>query len=253
MRLPTRTSIFNPAVVLLSLIILFANLATAKVTRIVIDKNKTESPAYAGKSFGDVGQYEEIVGHVYGELDPNDKHNSVIQDIRLAPRNSRGMVEYVTTFTLLKPIDSSKGNKVMLYQVVNRGRRVGSPQPDLGYTYLYSGWQGDIPADSDVGSQPPETIQVPKAVNADGSPVTGPVLARIKNTSGTTARLIVYTRPVAYIPLTLDTKNATLTSRSSETIDLISSPATTIPSADWAWADCTKPLFRARRIQQKSV
>src|ERR1700691_519292 len=80
----------------------------AKVRRIVIDKTKSESPALSGQSFGGAGQYEKLVGQAYGELDPNDPHNTIIQDIRFAPRNSRGLVEYVATFTLLKPIDMRK-------------------------------------------------------------------------------------------------------------------------------------------------
>ncbi len=220
-----------------------ASSADAKVIRIVIDKNKSESPAYGGKSFGNVGQYEKIVGQAYGEIDPKDRHNSIVQDIQLAPRNSRGMVEYVATFTLLKPIELAKGSNVLLYEVVNRGRRPSVEQLDLGYSYLFSGWQGDIAPESAIGGEQPETIQVPRAKNADGSAVTGPVLGRIKNTSGSTGPLIVYYRPVAYAPLTLDTKRATLTSSTSETIDGVSGPITTIPSADWAWADCTKAPF----------
>ena len=220
-----------------------ASSADAKVTRIVIDKSKSESPAYGGKSFGSAGQYERIVGQAYGEIDPKNVHNSMIQDIQLAPRNSRGRVEYVATFTLLKPIDLAKGNKVMLYEVVNRGRRPRAGRLDLGYTYLYSGWQGDIPPESNLGGESAETIRVPMAKNADGSPVTGPVLARIKNMSGTTAPLIVYYRGIPYVPLTLDTKQATLTSRSSETIDDLSWPTATIASTEWAWADCTKAPF----------
>ena len=100
--------------------------ARAKVTRIVIDKAKSESPTYGGKSFGKAGQYEKIVGRAYGELDPKDPHNAIIQDIQLAPRNARGMVEYVATFTLLKPVDMSKASNVLLYEVVNRGRK---PEP----------------------------------------------------------------------------------------------------------------------------
>ena len=34
-------------------------------------------------------------GKAYGELDPNDPKNALITDIKLAPRNARGKVEYV--------------------------------------------------------------------------------------------------------------------------------------------------------------
>ena len=55
------------------------------------------------------------------------------------------------------------------------------------------------------------------------------MLARIKNTSGSTSPLIVYTRPVPYLPATLDTTQATLTTRTSENMDGTSGPISTIP------------------------
>ncbi len=150
--------------------------AGAKVIRIVIDKAKSESPIYGGQPLGKAGPYEQIVGRAYGELDPKDPRNAIIQDIQLAPRNARGMVEYVATFTLLKPVDMAKSNNVLLYEVVNRGRR---PEPDAlerGYVYLFSGWQGDIPMGSSLAGQEAETIEVPVARNPDGSAITGQVL-----------------------------------------------------------------------------
>ena len=217
--------------------------AGAKVRRIMIDKTKSESPAYGGKSFGAAGQYEKIVGRAFGELDPRDPHNSIITDIQLAPRNSRGMVEYVATFTLLKPIDLAKASNVLLYQVVNRGRKLEPGGSERGYSYLFSGWQGDIPEGPAPAGQEPETIQVPVAKNSNGSPITGPVLARIMNSSGSTAPLMVYSRPMPYLPATLDTTRATLTTRTSETIEGRSSPVSPVPSSDWAWADCSKTPF----------
>ena len=96
----------------------------AGVKRIVIDKTKSESRAYAGRSFSDAGPYEKIQGTAYGELDPKDRRNAIIQDIQLAPRNSRGMVEYVVTFMLIKPVDMAKSSGVMFYEVLNRGRKM---------------------------------------------------------------------------------------------------------------------------------
>jgi hypothetical protein len=58
------------------------------VIKLVID-TKT-SPAFGGASFGTAGQYETIAGHVFGELDPNDPHNTIINDINLAPKNAGG-------------------------------------------------------------------------------------------------------------------------------------------------------------------
>src|SRR6202162_3779796 len=77
----------------------------ARVTRIIVDTKV--SPAFGGASFGTAGQYETLAGRVFGELDPRDHHNTIINDIDLAPKNARGKVEYMATFFLVKPIDMS--------------------------------------------------------------------------------------------------------------------------------------------------
>ena len=117
--------------------------------------------------------------------------------------------------TLIKPIDMAKANNVLLYEGVNRGSKTEYGGSDRGYSYLFSGWQGDIPEGSNLGGQAPETIEVPVARNPDGSSITGPVLARIKNTSGSTSPLYFYSRPFPYRPASLDTKKASLTTRIS--------------------------------------
>src|SRR5215467_6534539 len=125
-----------------------------------------ESPTYGGQSFGTVGQYEKIIGTVSGEIDRNDRRNAIIQDIGLAPLNANGRVAYTATFTLIKPIDISKGNHILFYNVVNRGSRnfpysIGGDPGDgfmqnRGYTLLWSGWQGDVAQAANNGN---ETVQ----------------------------------------------------------------------------------------------
>lgn len=82
----------------------------ARVIGIVVEKR--ESPAYGGQVFGKAGPYEILSGHFTGELNPNDPHNRIINDIQLAVRNVRGMVEYTGTFAIAKPIDSTKAERV---------------------------------------------------------------------------------------------------------------------------------------------
>ena len=120
-----------------------ASAAHAEVKRIVIDRKV--SPAFDGKSFGSAGQYETLAGRAFGELDPNDPHNRVITDIRLAQRNANGKVEYVATFFLVKPIDMSKASHLMWHDVPNRGGRITIAEAErmLGDIGLSSGWQGD--------------------------------------------------------------------------------------------------------------
>src|SRR5687768_8514336 len=72
----------------------------AQVRKIVIEKKV--SPAFDGRAFGAAGPYETLAGRAFGELDPKDRRNAVITDIQLAPRNARGMVEYVASFYLVK-------------------------------------------------------------------------------------------------------------------------------------------------------
>jgi hypothetical protein len=210
----------------------------ARIKRIVIDKRV--SPAFEGRSFGAAGQYETLAGRAFGELDPNDPHNAIITDIRLAPRNAAGRVEYMATFYLVKPIDMSKGSRLMWHDVPNRGGRItiGIGERNDGDVGLSSGWQGD-----NSGSTAPapnnDYVIVPVARNADGTPLTGLVMGRILNASGMSSQpLIVHSSPVPYRPVSLDTAKATLTTHGSETIDGVIGPTTTVPGKDWAWAKC---------------
>ncbi len=216
----------------LALVALAASLQ-ARVTKIAIEHR--ESPAYSGKVFGKAGQYELLSGHFVGELDPRDPHNQVINDIQLAVRNARGMVEYTGTFAIAKPIDMSKSSGLLMYSVVNRGN--GAPEPDAdGDVSVVSGWQGDVAPRANL-----QTITVPIAKNADGSPVTGPIAARfIDFPNGiTTIPLSIATSAIVYqLPASLDTTKALLTRRATE-----NGPRTTIPSADWAFADCSTAPF----------
>src|SRR5436853_2443108 len=77
--------------------------AEARITRIEITQK--ESPAFGGASFGDVGQYEKLVGRAYGEVDPKDPRSKVVTNIDLAPKNAGGMVEYDTGIVILRPLD----------------------------------------------------------------------------------------------------------------------------------------------------
>ncbi len=82
--------------------------AEAHVTSIVIDSS---APAYGGLPIGTAGPYVTLKGRVFGELDPHDRHNEIIQDIDLAPRNANGKVEYIATFQITMPCDSEPGQR----------------------------------------------------------------------------------------------------------------------------------------------
>src|SRR5579864_8521392 len=93
--------------------------AEARVTQMKI--TTVESPTFGGASFGSVGQYERIEGTITGEVDPDNPRNAVIVDIEHAPRNSNGTVTYSADFQILRPIDLSKGNHRVVFELPNRG------------------------------------------------------------------------------------------------------------------------------------
>ena len=93
--------------------------ASARVTQMTI--TTTESPTFSGANFGSVGQYERIQGKITGEVDPNNPQNAVIVDVELAPRNPNGTVSYSADFQIIRPIDLSKGNHRILFDLPNRG------------------------------------------------------------------------------------------------------------------------------------
>lgn len=250
-----------PAALAAALLIACAPLH-ARITRIVIDERI--SPAFckggACASFGDAGQYEQLAGRAYGELDPADPLNSNIQDISLG-RDPDGKVRYVTTFVITKPIDMSKASGMLWHDVPNRGRPVTLAPMERGFgdVGLASAWQGDnasmreglgtaVRATMNVAGN--HWLRIPVARNTDGSPVTGLVMGRIINRSGANAQpLIVQTNPLPYLPATLDTANATLVSRDHETTDGVVTGETSIQSMDWKFCgggtfDASQPLTR---------
>ena len=106
----------------------------ARITKIVIDEKI--SPAFCKgatcASFGDAGQYEQISGRAFGELDPSDPLNKIIQDIELG-KDPDGKVRYVTTFVLTKPVDMTKTSGLMWHDVPNRGRALTISNMERGF------------------------------------------------------------------------------------------------------------------------
>ena len=224
--------------------------ADARVTRVVVKATQVEAPAAGAAPDAGALPYERISGLIYGEIDPRDRRNAIIQDIELAPKNARGMIEYVATFTLLKPAESAKNSGVLQYEVVNRGASLLPKDYASGDAFLMSGWQGDLPfGGKSIYGLPGETIQVPVVHNPDGSSITGPVLARFSNMAPGLHTLPIRTAfsyatsGMPPLPADTDTSHAELLSRSYEGVDGVSSTATVIAASDWSWGDCTGAPF----------
>ena len=219
--------------------------AQARVTRIVIEHR--DSPAFKGQAFGTAGSYERLTGRFYGELDPKDPLNAIITDLALAPRNAKGKVEYSATFSLAKPLNLSKASGVLIYEVPNRGRSAlaatatnAGAMADFfkfGQVLVSSGWQGDIPPTNGM-----ETLTVPIAKSADGSPITGPVMVRFVDMRPGTTTLEMTGGLGAGVPspepASLDTSRASMTRRAGEGREVVP-----LKPGDWAFGDCTKTPF----------
>ena len=242
------------------LVALCAAPASAQVTRLEIVSREAINQ---GQGVGAAGPFELIRGRVHGEVDPGDPHNTIIQDLALAPRNARGNVEYVATFALAKPVDLAKASRVLIYQVVNRGNGQAAANAEGDIT-LVSGWQGDV-----IPTAVNQSIVVPIAKQKDGTPVTGRVIARLFNLAdgshSAPIRLASLGTAQPYPPVDLTQPDATLTWHTSETYAGQQDTKRTVARADWAFANCestpwpgtpdpsricVKDAFRADRLYE---
>jgi len=226
--------------------------ADARITKIAISST---APAYGGATFGSVGAYEFVTGTAFGEVDPSNELNKIIQDIQLAPRNARGMVEYSTKFQILKPVDESKGNRMMLFEIVNRGNELdpgfynigvtaANPQGDgflqnQGLTLMWAGWQADLVAPA---SNPGliTMVSVPVATQ-NGQTITGVVRSEwTVSTPISTQNILAESssNTPGYASVTTNNAGLTLTMRVHQ-----DDPRTAVPNSDWAFADCTSTPF----------
>src|SRR5690242_6386012 len=149
--------------IILTIAALFTSIAAnAEVSKVTI---ATRSQVADGQSFGSTGPYEKLTGTIEFSLDPKDRHNTNIADLSHAPRGADGLVRFTADLYVLRPIDASKGNGALLFEIANRGRkgllgrfnRAGGTQDPTtvadfgdgflmreGYTLVWVGWQFDV-------------------------------------------------------------------------------------------------------------
>jgi hypothetical protein len=138
--------------------------ARAEVTKVSIASRTVVAD---GRAFGSVGPYEKLTGTIEFALDPTDEHNARIVDLEHATRAADGRVHFSADLYVLRPVDSSRGNGTLLFEIANRGRKGlltrfnrggGSQDPTTladfgdgflmkeGYTLVWVGWQFDVQA-----------------------------------------------------------------------------------------------------------
>ncbi|MGC8525016.1 MAG: alpha/beta hydrolase domain-containing protein [Acidibrevibacterium sp.] len=229
----------------------FAAVAFAADARVLrLELTAVESPAFGGMAFGASGQYERITGIAHGELDPTDPANAGILDLALAPRGPDGKVAYATPFVILMPIAADRGNHILLYDVVNRGRPLapglynrGGSASDIGdgflerqgFSLVWSGWQGDLPPET------PFAFPAPIAHAPGGGVITGPVRKDFELFAPRSTLDLGATdlgQGIAYPAADFSAPGAVLTERVHQ-----ADPPHLVAREDWALADCTKTPF----------
>jgi hypothetical protein len=134
-----------------------------------------------GQPFGSVGPYEKLTGTIEFAIDPANSRNKRIVDLEAATKGSDGRVHFTADLYVLQPVDPSKGNGTLLFEIANRGRkgilgrfnRAGGAQDPTapsdfgdgflmkdGFTLVWVGWQFDV--------EPPGLRVVAPAVNVPG-------------------------------------------------------------------------------------
>jgi hypothetical protein len=158
--------------------LLFPSFATAEVTKVTI---ASRAVVANGQPFGSVGPYEKLTGTIEFALDPANPRNKAIVDLDAAPRGNDGRVHFTADLYVLQPVDPSRGNGTLLFEIANRGRkgilgrfnRAGASQDPMapnefgdgflmkdGYTVVWVGWQFDV--------EPPNLRVAAPAVNVPG-------------------------------------------------------------------------------------
>ncbi|MFQ6026443.1 MAG: alpha/beta hydrolase domain-containing protein [Dehalococcoidia bacterium] len=213
------------------------------VTRIDI---QSRQPFAQGQPFGSVGAFEQLEGVVHFAVDPNDPANSTITDLKLAPRNAQGLVEFSSDFRVVRPVDPSKGSHRLVFDILNRGRgpilRNMNYAPDLppnqpldpgdgllmrqGYTVAWCGWQYDAP---DV----PGVLRLhgPEAQNPDGSPITGQLTVTFQPNSAIQQQFLSDRNHRPYPSNNLEDWDAYMTVQDHE-----DGPEQIVPREQWTFA-----------------
>src|SRR5688572_31562386 len=196
-----------------------------------------------------VGAYEKVSGRLHYSVDPANAANARIVDLKHAPRNARGRVEFAGDFVLLKPADLAKGNHRLLYDVNNRGGLValsrlnnaqGSNDPSTaahfgngflmpqGYSLLWSAWNWDVlPGGGRL------QIELPVATE-NSKPITGRVVAEITVDRPSRTEPFAWGNSRCYEVADPAASTATLTVRDEQ-----SGARAPVPRERWRFADAT--------------
>lgn len=206
----------------------------------------SRQPFAQGASFGEVGPYEQLDGLVHFAVDPEHPANATVTDLKLAPRNAAGLVEFAADFRILQPAHPERGRRRLFFDILNRGRgpalRNFNNAPDLapeeplqagngflmrhGFTVAWCGWQHDAP--EVLGTL---RLYAPEAQNPDGSPLSGQLVVTFVPNSPIQEQFISDRNHRPYPANNLEDWASVMTVQDSE-----DGPEQVIPRSEWAFA-----------------
>src|SRR5262245_15096535 len=105
----------------LFVLLVWASIQFAAWAEVVRWEIRQRKPYADGKPRGAAGVYEEWTGVVHFAVDPENAANEQIVDLKLAPKNAAGKVEFSVDFRMLVPEERNKANGALFYEVNNRG------------------------------------------------------------------------------------------------------------------------------------
>jgi hypothetical protein len=206
---------------------------------------KSQRPFAEGRAFASAGPYEQLDGTAYFAVDPDHPANSLIADLKLAPRDSGGRVTFLSDLRILRPINPSLSNRRLLLDVLNRGRPTAfrninsapeaAPNAPLdpgngflmrqGYTVVWCGWQHDVP--DEPGRM---RIRVPDAVTPQG-PISGKLVFTFQPNAPIQVQFLGDRMHRPYPANNLNDPEAVLVAQEHE-----DAPVQVIPRRQWAFA-----------------
>jgi hypothetical protein len=205
---------------------------------------QTRTLVLDGQPFGAAGAYEKVAGTLRFAVDPTHPLHATICDLERAPRNAAGRVEFAADFAVLRPVDPARGNRGLLLDVPNRGRKVALgmfnsavrvPDPTTaedfgngflmrhGWTVAWIGWQPDVPRVDGLMA-----LEVPRAPGASGL-----VRCEFRPNAPVDVLPMADRYHIPHPAAELDDPTARLTVR-----EHAGAPATAVPRTAWRFARC---------------
>jgi hypothetical protein len=204
-------------------------------------------PFAGGRAFGEHGAYERIDGIARFAVDPEHPANREIVDLERAERDPAGRVHFLADFCMLQPADPARGTRRLLFDILNRGKKVAprhfnlAPDPAVpvweidpgdgflmrhGWTVGWCGWQWDV-----FRSEALMGIDVPQALGDDGKPIVGRVAVEFQPNDVAADHLLADRIHKPFPTVDLDDPDAVLTVREWQ-----GGERTTIPRDRWHFA-----------------